>query len=182
MHILHKILVYKEEGFDFLVSEKERISEARSIATSETEDYYGSVYDWRETDTAGRWTEEYPKQAYFAKDDIDWFVKEINEAIASQKCELNSYLTELKEKVGTDIEKMVSVFMGDTQLCEVANVNYSFLPFALWKIARITYGEYNCDSYIFNTNGHTARIYPEDIEQIKQEPEKWALVMFDYHY
>lgn len=49
-------------------------------------------------------------------------------------------------------------------------------------LKKIDYGEYNCDSYIFNTNGRTARIYPEDIEQIKQEPEKWAIVMFDYHF
>lgn len=182
MHVLNKVLVYKEEGFDFNAPEEERIDEARSIAENETEDYCGPVYDWRETDTAGRWVDEYPKQVYFAQDDIEWFLNEINAAVTSQRFELNSYLVELKEKIGTDIEKMVSVFMGDTQLCEKSNVNYDFLPFALWKIARIAYGDYNCDSYIFNTNGHTARIYPKDIEQIKQEPNKWAMVMFDYHF
>ena len=73
MHVLNKVLVYKEEGFDFNVPEEERISEARSIAENETEDYCGPVYDWRETENAGRWSDEYPKQVYFAQDDIDWF-------------------------------------------------------------------------------------------------------------
>ena len=35
MHVLNKVLVYKEEGFDFNVPEEERISEARSIAENE---------------------------------------------------------------------------------------------------------------------------------------------------
>ena len=89
MHVLNKVLVYKEEGFDFSVPEKERIDEARSIAENETEDYCGPVYDWRETENAGRWSDEYPKQVYFAQDDIDWFIAEINEAVSSQKLELN---------------------------------------------------------------------------------------------
>ena len=59
MHVLNKVLVYKEEGFDFNVPEEERISEARSIAENETEDYWGPVYDWRETANAGRWSDEY---------------------------------------------------------------------------------------------------------------------------
>ena len=182
MHVLNRVLVYKEEGFDFNAPEEDRISEARFIAEDETEDYCGPVYDWRETDTAGRWEDEYPKQVYFAKDDIDWFLNEINDAVTSQRFELNSYLKELKENIGTDIEKMVSVFTGETQLYEPTNAKYDFLPFALLKVAKLAYGDYNCDSYIFNTNGRTSRIYPEDIEQIKQEPEKWAMVMFDYHY
>ena len=58
MHVLNKVLVYKEEGFDFNVPEEERISEARSIAENETEDYWGPVYDWRDTEYAGRFTGE----------------------------------------------------------------------------------------------------------------------------
>jgi len=182
MHVLNKVLVYKEEGFDFTAPEEERIDEARSIAENETEDYCGPVYDWRETDTAGRWADEYPKQVYFAQDDIEWFIAEINEAINSQKLELNTYMKELKEKVGTDLEKIVSMLMGDTQPADGNNSANGFLSFALLKIARLVYGDYNCDSYIYSTADNSARIYPEDIEHIKQEPNKWAMVMFDYHF
>lgn len=182
MHVLNKVLVYKEEGFDFSVPEEERIDEARSIAENETEDYCGPVYDWRETDTAGRWSDEYPKQVYFAQDDIEWFIEEINEALNSQRLELNTYMKELKEKMGTDLEKVVSVLMGDAQSSENNNTANGFLSFALLKIAKLVYGDYNCDSYIYSTADHTARIWPEDIEQIKQEPNKWAMVMFDYHF
>ena len=182
MHVLNKVLVYKEEGFDFNAPEEERIDEARSIAENETEDYCGPVYDWRETDTAGRWSDEYPKQVYFAQDDIEWFIAEINEALNSQRLELNTYMKELKEKMGTDLEKVVSVLMGDAQSSENNNTANGFLSFALLKIAKLVYGDYNCDSYIYSTADHTARIWPEDIEQIKQEPNKWAMVMFDYHF
>lgn len=182
MHVLNKVLVYKEEGFDFNAPEEERISEARSIAENETEDYWGPVYDWRETANAGRWSDEYPKQVYFAQDDIDWFIAEINEAVSSQKLELNTYLKELKEKMGTDLEKIVSILMGETQPSEEMNTVSGFLSFALLKIAKLVHGDYNCDSYIYSTADSSARIYPEDIEHIKQEPDKWAMVMFDYHF
>ena len=85
MHVLHKILVYKEEGFDVTELEQERIDEARSLAEYDTEKYFEEVYDWRETETAGAWSDEYPKQVYFASDDIDWFINEIKEAVASRK-------------------------------------------------------------------------------------------------
>ena len=52
MHALHRILVKLED-------EDETIDEIRSVAKSETEDYY-NAYDWRETDTAGRCESEYP--------------------------------------------------------------------------------------------------------------------------
>ena len=47
MHVLHKILVYKEEGFDVTELEQERIDEARSLAEYDTEKYFEEVYDWR---------------------------------------------------------------------------------------------------------------------------------------
>ena len=118
----------------------------------------------------------------FAQDDIEWFIAEINEALNSQRLELNTYMKELKEKMGTDLEKVVSVLMGDAQSSENNNTANGFLSFALLKIAKLVYGDYNCDSYIYSTADHTARIWPEDIEQIKQEPNKWAMVMFDYHF
>ncbi len=182
MHVLNKVLVYKEEGFDFNAPEKERIDEARSIAENDTEDYCGPVYDWRETENAGRWSDIYPKQVYFASDNMDWFLAEITDAIKSQRQELDTYMKELKEKMGTDLEKIIPILMGDVELPTDSKYANGFLSFALWKVARLAYGEYNCDSYIYNTADHTARIWPEDIEQIKQEPNKWAMVMFDYHF
>ena len=80
MHILHKILVYNEDGFDSM-AENERISSARSMAENSTDSYFGDVYDWRETETAGAWSEEYPKQVYFADENLEWFINEIKESI-----------------------------------------------------------------------------------------------------
>lgn len=182
MHTLNKVLVYKEEGFDMSEPKSELIDDARCIAESETEAYYGAVYDWRETETAGRWEDEYPEQVYFASDNIDWFISEINEAVQSQKDELARYMAELTEKSATNLTDIVPVLMSDEREPEQSKYYSSATAFALWKVARLAYGEYNCDSYIFNAKDRTARIYSEDIEAIKREPDKWALVMFDYHF
>jgi len=183
MHVLHKILVYKEEGFDVTELEQERIDEARSLAEYDTEKYFEEVYDWRETETAGAWSDEYPKQVYFASDDIDWFINEIKEAVASQKAEAEMYMKEIKEHGGINLEDIVSVLMDDNLKPEAPSARFaSAASFALLKLSRLLYGDYDIDSGIYNLASSSARIYNEDIEQIKQEPNKWAIVMFDYHY
>ena len=183
MHILHKILVYKEEGFNSIKDESERIKEARFMAENDTENYYGKAYDRRETESAGRWLEEYPKQVYFADENLDWFINEIQEAIQSQKVEITRYMEEINSKNGTDLETLVNGLMDDNLQPEAVSARFnSFTAFALLKVSRLLYGDYDCDSCIYNTYGGTARIFNEDIESIKQEPNKWAMVMFDYHY
>ena len=183
MHILHKILVYKEDGFEKIESEQERIDEARSLAEYDTEKYFEDVYDWRETDTAGSWSDEYPKQVYFATDDLDWFINEINEAVDSQKAEVARYMEEIKSNNGTDLESIVSILMDNNLQPDAPSARFSSATsFALLKLSRLVYGDYDCDSGIYNLASSSARIYNQDIERIKQEPNKWAMVMFDYHY
>lgn len=183
MHILHKILVYKKEGFDSIEEESERISEARCIAENETESYFGNVYDWRETETAGAWSDEYPQQVYFASENLDWFIHEIQQSVQAQKAEIAIYMENIKSKKSMDLEQLVNELMDDNlQPGTVSSRFFSDVAFSLLKLSRLLYGDYDCDSGIYNTNGNTARIFQEDIEAIKQEPNKWALVMFDYHY
>lgn len=183
MHVLHKILVYNEDGFDTFETEEERVDFARSTAEYETENYVNEVYDWRETDSAGRWDEEYPKQVYFAADDVDWFINEINDAIHCQELEIGHYQQELKEGIGLSLETIIPL-LKDRKCWSMAGKDNdnSMMAYCLLKLSRLLYGDYDIDSAIFNTRGYTAKIYNEDIEQIKQEPNKWAMVMFDYHY
>ena len=182
MHILHKILVYNEDGFDSM-AENERISSARSMAENSTDSYFGDAYDWRETETAGAWSEEYPKQLYFADENLEWFINEIKESIQSQKAEIASYMEEIKSANAADFETLINGLIDDNLQPEAVSSRFnSNIAFALLKVSRLVYGDYDCDSCIYNTVSSTARIYNEDIEAIKQEPNKWALVMFDYHY
>lgn len=84
MHYLHKILVHipdvDDEG-----ENKEEIKELiRSKAEDVTENYADQTFDWRETESAGRWKGEYPEQVYIAADNLDWFLKELEEVLISQ--------------------------------------------------------------------------------------------------
>ncbi|KNZ68190.1 hypothetical protein Tfer_3272 [Thermincola ferriacetica] len=63
MHYLHAILVNVIEASGHIPQPEEYEDaklEARGVAMSETEEYYGSVFDWRTEDNAGRWSDLYP--------------------------------------------------------------------------------------------------------------------------
>lgn len=181
MHYLHKILVNvaelkKQEGH------KPSREDIRYFAESSTEDYYNQVFDWRETESAGRWKDEYPKQVYFAKDNLEWFLKELEYVLASQKDEIDNCLKNITEKCGTDLNALVNGLWDITDMYDKTHAGYNdFTAYYLSKLGKLLHGEYISDSMFFNASACTARLYQNDIEQIKAAPQDWALVMFDYH-
>ncbi len=184
MHYLHKILVHIpsvhiEENADRETQLRRIISHARS----ETECYYERAYDWREDDSAGRWEDQYPQIAYIASDDLEWFLKELEEVIALQKGSIDYSLQQLKETLGTDLNVITDkLWSRPGNNYDTAQGVTEMSAYYLRTLAQLLYGEYRCDSYFYNTNDHTARLYPSDLDMIKKNPEEWALVMFDYHY
>ena len=89
MHALHCILLK--------ISPEQPINEIRYMAEEETECYYERCYDWRETNTAGRWDALYPENVILAKDDLDKFIKILEEAQDNIKTEIDYYLKRLIE-------------------------------------------------------------------------------------
>lgn len=179
MHILHRILVKIHDAVsDMGNCDNEEIIEAiRSYAESETEAYCGYAYDWRETDTAGRWSERYPINVLFSRDDPEAFIQELEDVAKNQRREINSCLGELKSTVGTDLEAIAA------GLSRRRDNHFSQMTaYYLHCVAAHLYGEYRCDSYFYNASEYTARLYPDDIEIVKETPDDWALAMFDYHY
>lgn len=181
MHYLHKILVNvaeleKQEGH------KLDADDVRCYAESSTDDYYNQAFDWRETDSAGRWEAEYPKQVYFASDDIEWFKKELNEVIAIQKDNLDSAVAQLRATCGTDLDKIIeSLWQFNDVFDKQEDGANGMTAYYLSKVAQILHGEYKADSCFYNTNTYSARLYQSDIDEVIKVPENWALVMFDYH-
>lgn len=181
MHYLHKILVNVAE-LKKQVGHKPRKEEVRCFAESSTEDYYMRVFDWRETDSAGSWRDEYPKQVYFAKDNLEWFLKELDYVLASQKREIDYCLKNITEHCGTDLNALVNGLWNMTDVCDKTHTEYNdYTAYCLSKLGKLLHGEYISDSMFFNASAYTARLYQNDIEQIKAAPQDWALVMFDYH-
>lgn len=185
MHFLHKILVHIPDATDLdMDAPKEDIlDEVISHARSETECFYERAFDWREDDSAGRWPETYPQQAYLAADDLEWFLNELLEVQRGQKFEIDNCLQRIRETASTDLSTLSS------QLWNRESVNYDIAKgvtemtaYYLRVLAQLLYGEYRCDSCFYNTKGYTARLYKSDLDAIRENPENWALVMFDYHY
>lgn len=168
MHCLHKILVKIEPDPD---DREYVIDHARNVAEQVTECFENDVFDWRETDTAGRWSDDYPINVLLAVDDVDKFVKEIEECRKFQRDAMDMHLRAMAP-YGYDLQKIVSDAKGSA----------SRPAWDILEIAKLLYGEYMFDSYFYDTYRYTPRIYDSTIDEIKHEPENWALVMFDYHY
>jgi hypothetical protein len=106
MHYLHRILVHIPDiTSDSSESTRPALIRAiRNYAEEETSDAYGSVFDWRETETAGRWSETYPVNVLIAQDDIEAFVVELYRVREQQEGELLFCVSQLETTVGTDIK------------------------------------------------------------------------------
>lgn len=186
MHFLHKILVYIPSAID--VDEdtprEEILSAVISYARDETECFYERVYDWREDDSAGRWSDEYPQQAYLASENLEWFMAELDEILRFQKGEIDNALSQLAGAVGTDLRQIVAGLWNrdDHDPNPDPSTKFSNMTaYYLRIIGELLYGTYRCDSYFYNTYQYTARLCKSDLNKIKESPENWALVMFDYH-
>lgn len=91
MHYLHKILVYipdVSKEADSMIRDS-LVSAIRSHAESETEGFYKEVFDWRETDTAGRWSDAYPENVLLGSDDPNSLYEAVAECYQTQKSEID---------------------------------------------------------------------------------------------
>ena len=109
MHALHKILVYIPEVVSNPenYTREELIKEIRNYAVMNTEQFYFSVFDYRETETAGRWQSRYPLNVLFAKDNKTRFLQELSTTKDSQHERILDNLSHLKEMVGTDLVEII---------------------------------------------------------------------------
>ena len=80
-------------------------------AENTTEEFYQSVFDWRETDSAGSWSDEYPVNVLLAQDDVEQFIRELFGARNSQFDEIQYSLEQLENTVGTDLKRIAEHIM-----------------------------------------------------------------------
>ena len=186
MHYLHKILVHVPSAIevDEDTSREEILDAVKSYARTETECFADQAFDWREDLSAGRWSDEYPQQAYLASENLEWFMAELDEVLRSQRNEIDFALTQLAGAVGTDLKQIVEGLWNrddHNPNPDPSDEFTSMTAYYLRCLAQQLYGAYRCDSYYYNTHDYTARLCKSDLNRIKENPENWALVMFDYH-
>ena len=149
MHALHRVLVNLEKikiTKEYLKNNREEaINTIRDFADLETQDFYKTVFDWRETDNAGSWSDEFSE----------------NIILGSEK--LDDSITSIVELASNELYK-----------------EFHSLYF-LCNLSALLYGKYTFDSYFYDLDIGSSKITSNTIEKIKQSPEQWALVLFDYH-
>ncbi len=169
MHALHRILVKLED-------KDETIDEIRSFAKSETEDHY-NAYDWRETDTAGRWESEYPCNVILGRDEPDKIIEELITVRKEQENVLHHHIVCLKKYCpSTNIEDIIK---------NSPRSNFGeggWISYHLKSIADHLVGVYDFDSAFFNTEDSDSIVSDDLVEEIKKKPEDWAIVLFDCHF
>ncbi len=101
----------------------------------------------------------------------------------TQKSEIACALENLKNTVGTDLLQIIpKLWERDGRNYDPAVGVTEMSAYYLRVLAELLDGEYRCDSCFYNTSENTARLFQRDLDEIRQSPSEWALVMFDYHY
>lgn len=180
MHTLNRVLVriYGENNLLHLTEKDTReevIEAARSWAEAETDDFYPRVFDYRETDTAGRWANEYPENVLLSKENICGFIKELEKSLEFQLDEMKYHLDNIC-KVSVNIKELFDLEYN-------ARTEHATVPtWDLLRLSELMFGIYSCDSGFYDTDEYGAKITKKTIDKVKESPDDWALVMFDYHY
>ncbi len=183
MHFLHRILVYIPDiccvGKNNPSVTKQQI---RSYANNQTECFDGHVFDWREVDTAGRWSDEYPDNVILAADDPDRFLAELGKAQTYKREALCQALKFLEENELLDLKKMATAILEDEQDSPMESHRLSMAAYSLGSIADHLKGTYTYNSYFFDTHRCTSLMHKQIFEEIQEHPQLWALVIFFCHY
>ena len=79
MHILHRILVHLPGDVPASEGESrgEYLDRIRFYAETETEDFHEIAFDWRETATAGSWSDEHPENVLLGSENREKLLREL---------------------------------------------------------------------------------------------------------
>lgn len=139
-----------------------------------TERYHDNVFDWRETETAGGWSDKYPENVLFAADDPQLFVTRLVEIRNRQKKSIDECLHRIaKICETTDLAEIV-------RKIESPNSDHAAKRY-LRQLADRLGGRFTSESNFYNCESETSVITDETLDAIRKNPEEWAIVLFDQH-
>ena len=187
MHSIHAILV---NITDAIRNDEKKITEMTkeelkerviNYAENHTDSFYGFAFDGREL------LEDEP--VLFASDNWDAFEEMLLAIDRDQKNYAKHMLGYLKEEAGsTDVSEILSnILLANDRTANREDVDsntwrFDFLnqgAWALGQIAKMIHGDYAFESEFYDTFRGTALI--PFIDTLKEKPEEWALVQFEYH-
>lgn len=199
MYSTHAILVnipdaVKTSSSKLSEMTKEEIKEmVINYATNETERFAGPVFDYRDLLNEEDREEDQDEcflPVVFASEDWEAFEGILISRDRGQKGYAKSMLEYLEEVTSsTDVSTLLNnLLLVNDRNATLDSVDpktrrrgyHSQGGWALREIARLIYGEYTFESGFYDTYHRTA-IIPY-IEELKENPEDWAIVQYDYHW
>ena len=171
-HTLNGVLV---DISSFTGDRNSIIMQARRAAEDGTEEFYDRVFDWRETDSAGRWSSKYPENVILGTEKPDDLLEAVLELKTNQKNAMFHHLNEIR-KISCDIDVIFQNMLTEN------DAGFNMTAYHFRKLGQIASAEYTVDSYFYNTIAYNSKITDELMDDIKANPSKYAIVMFDYHF
>lgn len=187
MHILHKILVNipSTPGTDRVDSREDLMEALRTYADDQTKDFYDDAFDYREVDTAGGWEDEYPENVILGSENAERLLNELQVSREAQYQELQFCLEALQHLADLSVKELAQelwLHKDEAANIQVDSHTWRRAPNLLVKIARLLNGNYFYYSCFYDTDAYTATVNQGTLDRVRQSPEEWALVLFDYHY
>lgn len=182
MHALHRILVYiPDVSMAECHTRLEKIQAIRAYAEDETESFTHTVFDWRETATAGGWSMDYGENVLLGSECPDKFEQELITVCDAQRSALDDAMNQLSTWKDGNIRQTANELWNLKAETASKNCPEYIAPYLFLEIAQLVYGKYIFDSYFYNTTNGNSRVTEQLINDIKAAPGDWALVLFDCH-
>lgn len=140
--------------------------DAMGMAEDILDNQITGIYDWRDEDGAGRWSDEFEDNVISATDSL--FDETVDRLIMNQELEYNECRRMMKDLDYYD--KMYRI--GE---------DWEFSAYSLKVWAKLVEGEPMANSYIFSEPLWTTRITKKLRDMYKEQPENYYLVLFDIH-
>ena len=175
---VHEILVYLPEVCYEDDTPEDRERAIVEYAKAEIEQYRDEAFRYYRLACEGDEADRYPKSVIFASDDVEKFIKELEEVNRKQWDLIRQLAESVKEGLGTDLEEIIQKFSEETS----GQGAMRLAGHDLFTLVEMLLGYYRNESGFCCAGGGEARVYETTLDQIRQDPSDWALVIFEYDY
>lgn len=153
MHAIHTVLVNLE--YEGLTKENEIIRHAEDV----TADYQHNAFDWRTV-----------QGVIIGSDKPDKLINLLGQCYDAQQKQITEYLKIFNNNLGDSLSQIIFTLSNDSTYVHEFN-----------ELAKFLAGEYIFESKFFDTERCTSRIDKDILDEVREAPESYALVLFDCH-
>ena len=170
MHDLYTILVNIKD-LEKRIGRAPTKDDIRYFAEDITEEHYGILFDYRETDTAGAWEDLYPDNVILGSDNSDRVTEELVKLDQQRKNIIKYNASQIFGKLHTSAITMEHIEA-------MAKDKHGEVSLHLRYLGEILNGKCTTEVGFWDTTMYSSFV---DLERYLPNIEDYALVYFDYH-